>query len=339
MSLAAEITLPRRRRGRQSTASQAQYDANVAAFCEAILQIRSTLDFDVSSRGWAYIFENRGVITKDELDACQDLINECRKNGMLPLDICAADETRTFENIEQVDETTPAEEARYILADARRAHLRYRPRSFWEFQDCYVQMVVEKIDLKSLFGPVCAQFHVPIANAKGWSDLNLRADMMRRFGEWQDRGKQPVLLYCGDFDPAGINISRCMADNLADLAGAVGWHPEHLIINRFGLNRDFIDEHGLTWIDNLITGSGVCLSRSTHPDHGRPYVQNYIRQHGVRKVEANALVVRPEAGRALCRDAVLQYVDLDGAAEFHRVTQERRELVAAEVARLMREHE
>jgi hypothetical protein len=37
-------------------------------------------------------------------------------------------------------------------------------------------------------------------------------------------------------------------------------------------------------------------------------VQNYIKQFGVRKVEANALVVRPEAGRDLCRAAINQYV-------------------------------
>jgi hypothetical protein len=51
--------------------------------------------------------------------------------------------------------------------------------------------------------------------------------------------------------------------------------------------------------DNLITGSGECLSDTGHEDHHKPYVRDYIDRFGERKVEANALVVAPEAGRGL----------------------------------------
>ena len=88
--------------------------------------------------------------------------------------------------------------------------------------------------------------HIPFANAKGWGDLNVRADMMRRFQEWEDQGKGCVLLYCGDHDPGGLHISGFLRSNMADLADAVGWSPDHLEINRFGLNYDFIQEQGLT---------------------------------------------------------------------------------------------
>ena len=36
----------------------------------------------------------------------------------------------------------------------------------------------------------------------------------------------------------------------------------------------------------------------------------------MRKVEANALVVNPEAGRALFLDAITKYVDADAPAEY-----------------------
>ena len=42
-------------------------------------------------------------------------------------------------------------------------------------------MTVEKIDIKSLFDPVCAEFSVPLANRGGWSDLNTLGEMMERF--------------------------------------------------------------------------------------------------------------------------------------------------------------
>jgi hypothetical protein len=53
----------------------------VAAFCATLLEVRSRLDFDPGSRGWAYILEGDRLIDKDEIDAAQDLINVCRKSG------------------------------------------------------------------------------------------------------------------------------------------------------------------------------------------------------------------------------------------------------------------
>jgi hypothetical protein len=43
-----------------------------------------------------------------------------------------------------------------------------------------------------------------------------------------------------------------------------------------------------------------------------PIVQDYIVKYGVRKCEANALVVRPKEARKLCRAAIIKYLH-DGA--------------------------
>jgi hypothetical protein len=161
--------------------------------------------------------------------------------------------------------------------------------------------------------------------------------MMRRFAHWEARGKQCVLLYCGDFDPGGLQISGFLQKNFADLANAVGWRPDNLIIDRFGLNYDFIQEHNLTWIDNLETGSGQHLDHQDHRDHDKAYVQDYIRSYGVRKAEANALVVRLDAGRELCRRAILKYIDGGLVAAYEERLTSAREEVRQEVARLIEE--
>jgi hypothetical protein len=306
--MSAKIVLPRRNPGRQSAQAQAKYERELERFCEAIRQIQSTLDFKVSSRGWCYILEEHGL-RKGDFDSAQVLINACRKSGDLPLDICAEDEARAFENLEYIDHENPEDYAQGIIDNLQSEHLLYAPISAWSEQRHYVEMLVEKVDLKSLFAEVCRGFHVPIANTGGWSDLNLRAEMMRRFAEWEFKGKRCVLLYCGDHDPGGLAISKTLRSNLEDLADTVGWSPENLVISRFGLNADFIEAQGLSWIDNLATANGKYpLNDRRHPDHGKPYVQDYLRRFGARKVEANALVVRPEAGRNLCREAILKYV-------------------------------
>ncbi len=329
-----EIVLPVRRRGRQSDAAKLDYERQAEDFCNALIQFQSTLDFKMSARGWAYWLEPYGV-AKGDFDKVEKQINECRKSGKLPIDFTLEDSTREFENLERIDGTDPEEEASTVISYVNNAQQNYYPVSFWDNQEFFVQMLVEKIDLRSLFGPVCADYAVPIANAKGWADINSRANMMRRFAEWEGQGKQCVLLYCGDHDPGGLIISDALRSNMADLTGAVGWSPAKLIINRFGLNLDFIEEHGLTWIDNLVTGSGKKLNELDHPDHDKPYVQNYIRQFGVRKVEANALVARIGPARDLCRKTILQYVDEDVIEEYRKDLADQREECRIEIRKLI----
>jgi hypothetical protein len=327
--------LPRLGRGRPSPAARAAYDAEVEAFCARILEINSTLDFEVGSRGWGYILEGDGTVNKGDFDLVQQLINDCRKSGLLPINICAEDGKRSADGIERLDDTDIEGEADWAFEQIREAHLYYRPISFWDELDVYVEVAVEKSDLKSLFSKVTSEFHVPIQNVGGWGDLNVRASMMRRFREWEDKGKQCVLLYCGDHDPGGLQISSFLRANLWEMSRSVGWAPQRLIVDRFGLDYDFIEANGLTWIDNLETGSGKSLADPKHTDHFKPYVQDYLKRFGVRKVEANALVVRPEAGRELCRQAILKYVPSTAVADYDkRLAAIREELRLAILARI-----
>jgi hypothetical protein len=126
------------------------------------------------------------------------------------------------------------------------------------------------------------------------------------------------LLYCGDHDPSGLDISGSVISDIEGLSGATGYSPDGLIVDRFGLNFDFIQAEGLSWSDNLVTSSGEDLASPKHPDHLKHYVQRYLSEFGARKVEANAIVVRPEAGRDLCLDAIRRYVPDDALAEFER---------------------
>ena len=313
LSTPDRIVIPRRARGRLSPAAEHAYQQQLVSFAAAIKAISQRLDFKVSSRGWCYLLEPHGLV-KGDFDLGQELINHCRKTGLLPLDICADDSARTFFGVEYLDDE-PEKEVEWRWNSITQWLESYTPVSFWDFQSCYVQMVVEKIDLRSLFEPVCAEYLVPIANARGWSDLNLRGGMMTRFKEHEEAGRRPVLLYCGDHDPAGLRISDSLRSNMEELSVAVGWRPDNLIIDRFGLNADFIEANGLTWIDNLLTGSGKDLASPKHPDHHQPYVKTYLERFGARKVEANALVVAATAGRELCRSALLKYIETDPILE------------------------
>lgn len=290
-------------------------------FANQITAISDQIGFKISSRGWCYQLEGFGLINKSQFNRIETLINECRQMGLVPIDFTAEEEGRRFSGVEVPDEDTPAEHLAYIVERIGRCETSWIP-DWWDGEEYYIQMLVEKIDLKTLFGPVCETFHIPIATSKGWSSMLQRAEYARRFKEAEERGLKCVLLYCGDHDPDGLRISQFVLLNLVDLArivwedGTEGYVPDKLTIDRFGLNYDFITENNLTWIDNLITGSGRNLASPDHNNYHQLYVQNYLQNYGARKCEANALVVRPEQARTLCRQAIERYLGADAEGRF-----------------------
>jgi hypothetical protein len=304
------------------------YDAQVEAFIDRLHEIQSRLDFKVGTRGWCYLCENEGMIGKSEFSRLQGLLGDWRKSGRLPIKFCADDDKRAPENLEEIDDESPDVFAGGYAEHAANCAGLYNPISFWDYQDVYLEMAVEKSDLRSLFAKVCARYSVPIWNAGGWSDINSRADLMERFKYHEAAGRRCVLLYCGDFDPAGLLIGETILKNLKDLEAAVGWSPDNLTIDRFGLNIDFIRANKVSWVEGLETGSGKYnLEDPRHPDHKKPYVQDYLKKYGARKVEANALVARHEAARELCREAILKYIDEDGIERYEEELEEEQQKV------------
>jgi len=61
-----------------------------------------------------------------------------------------------------------------------------------------------------------------------------------------------------------------------------------------------------------------------------------VASDGSRKVEANALVVRADAARALLRRTILKYLPADAPDAYRAALEPHRERVRAEVLRLLR---
>lgn len=299
----------------------------MAAFAEQLEKIGERAGFKISARGWCYQLEGFGLVNKSQFDFVEEQINRCRKRGFLPVDFVAEEEARQFSGIENPTTASPENYMKQYLDAAMECEKYYTP-DWWDGEEYYIQMVVEKIDLKTLFTPVCREYHIPIATSKGWSSITQRAEYAKRFKQAEEMGLKCVLLYCGDHDPDGLRIGDFLRKNIRDLSrirwtdGTEGYDPSDLIIDRFGLNYDFIEENSLTWIENLITGSGKNLASPLHPNFRLPYVQDYLRKYGERKCEANAIVVRPEAGRDLCRRIIEGYLGSGALDRFRKKRQE-----------------
>jgi len=322
----------------------ARREAELAEFSANLLRIGETIGFKVSARGWCYELEGFRLIDKDNFDRVESIVNECRDKGYLPVDFVPEDAPRVFKGVEEPTEEPPVGYMKRYLEGALRCQEWYTP-DWWEDEEYYIQMVVEKVDLMTLFEPVCKEYHIPIATGRGWSSKLQRALYARRFKEAEEAGLNCVLLYCGDHDPDGLRISDFLRKNLWDLRNVhfhdeyrgynpgggiyksgilISDEPERLIIDRFGLNYDFIINHTLTWIDNLKTNKKTLpndLSDPAHPNHHMQYVQEYLSKYGVRKCEANAIVTIPDVARELCANAIKNYLGRDVLDRFEEKRQ------------------
>lgn len=294
-------------------------------FSHTLKEMQRGINFKVSSRGWCYLMEQAGYINKSQFNKVDMAINRCRKEGYLPVDFVAEEAARAFTGVEKPSDGTVQDTLEWMLRDVLDGAKYFIP-DWWEGEEYYIQILVEKIDLKTLFTPICRKFKIPIANAKGWSSILQRAEYARRFKEAEQAGLKCVLLYCGDHDPDGLRISDTIRKNLYDLQdiswkdGEIGYDPSNLIIERFGLNYDFIVKNNYTWIDNLITGSGMDLASASHKNNKLPYVRQYLKEIGERKCEANAIVTTPDAAEGLIIDEIQRWLGEDALDRFQAKT-------------------
>lgn len=293
------------------------YVRRLMAFAKEIkaMDARRSKRVKYSSRGWCYLFEGLGLIDKGEFSKAQKAMNDCRKKGFLPIDFVVEDQdiTRRFAGIHEAADPTVLlkrlrEEVKEVLKE-----LPTQTTDYWEGEEYYVMMCCEKGDIRNLFKPVCDEYHVPIVNSKGWYPILLRAHIATLSRKGEKRGLRPVLLLFYDHDIAGLKITETFRKGLYDVSGGTGWSPKNLEIYRFGLNADDIKKYGLSWIENLKTGSGK------DPNWNRKDVKAYVRMFGRRKCESNALFKSDEtleAGEKMCRDAVERYYGKDALERF-----------------------
>lgn len=336
MSKKIYIKLPEK--GGKSREGRSMYNLELKEFAKSLIEIDKLLKDKVTARGWCYLLEGFNIITKNQFNSCQGIIKRCRRSGYLPMDFVDADKSRKFHNVEDltVDYIDPKEFIYDCLKETKEMYKYKDDVAFWKTQKYYIQMMVEKIDVLNLFKDTCEKYHIPIANTKGWTDLNSRYYLALRFKEAEEMGLQPVFLYYGDFDPAGFLISDTWTNNLRKVEKSAKWNPKNLIIDRFGLNYDFIEDNKILWIDNLTTGKGRNLGElydkykvGTLGKKERIYKYEieYIEKYGKRKCEANAIL--PIRNKAIdnCEKKIKEYLGENPHKKYNKKINKRQQEV------------
>lgn len=108
---------------------------------------------------------------------------------------------------------------------------------YWERQNTYVEVWVEKDALSSVIERPCNELRVPYMPCKGYLSASEAWRAGRRFMEHAEAGRQCVMIHLGDHDPSGIDMTRDNGDRLEIFA------EQGIEVRRIALNMDQVQQY------------------------------------------------------------------------------------------------
>jgi len=84
----------------------------------------------------------------------------------------------------------------------------------WADQNSYVEVMVEKQALEGVLLPVCRALDVPFTANKGYSSSSAMYEASKRYLARAEAGKELFVIYLGDHDPSGMDMSRDVGERL-----------------------------------------------------------------------------------------------------------------------------
>ena len=108
----------------------------------------------------------------------------------------------------------------------------------WEGQSNYVEIWCEKDALASVLEPVANRYHLNFLANRGYSSSTAVYDSAQRMVCADENGQLPIVLYLGDHDPSGMDMTRDIRDRLEIMTdGAV------VDVRRLALNYDQVIQY------------------------------------------------------------------------------------------------
>src|SRR5690606_30248441 len=107
---------------------------------------------------------------------------------------------------------------------------------WWEGQENYVEVWIEKDALVGVVERPCNRHRVRYFSCRGYSSQTEQYNAGKRFYDMSSQGKNCIVLHLGDHDPSGIDMSRDNQDRL-DM-----FSESNVTLHRIALNMDQIEE-------------------------------------------------------------------------------------------------
>lgn len=184
--------------------------------------------YNLSLRQLYYQFVARGLLANTEPNykrlGC--IISDARLAGLIDWDHI---KDRTRQTVENSHWSSPAS----ILNSAARS---FRI-DLWEGQPNHVEVMVEKQALEGVLLPVCTDHDVPFTANRGYSSSSSFYEIGQRLYDKANEDKELHIIYLGDHDPSGIDMTRDVEERLELFAETT------VTVHRVALNMDQVEKY------------------------------------------------------------------------------------------------
>lgn len=228
------------------------------------------------------------------------MMTQARMDNLIPWE-ALEDRHRHF-----YDLTGYIDPGQYVRTELRYFLNQYK-LDLMEDQGIYLELWLEKDALSRAFIRIAEKYSVPVVVCKGFSSTTFQKDYVDRIAPYIDKGKRPVILHWGDFDPSGISARDSVRDKLQNEFGVYD-----LQVIAGGLNIEHIQEYNLPNVTNAIK-----------PGDSR--ARKHVQKYGYTAVELDALP--PQVLRMEVEASIQQLIDLDKVNDRIRLQQQQREKV------------
>ena len=245
----------------------------------SILREYQAENYDLSLRQLYYQMVARGYIENSQksYNRLGELVNDARLAGYIDWEMI---KDRGRETISLPHWKTPGD----IIKDAAKQFALDK----WKEQPNYIEVMVEKQALEGVLIPVCNSLDIKFTANKGYSSASALYETGQRLYKQLIAGKNVYILYLGDHDPSGIDMTRDIYERLSMFS------YNHIEVKRLALNMDQIK---------------VLQPPENPAKETDSRYSSYIEKYGLASWELDA--IEPRALARIVIDAVESLLDPD----------------------------
>ena len=318
----------------------------LVATMNRILREYQRQGYDLSLRQLYYQLVSKNIITNEEKSYKRigSILSDARLAGLVDWDMIV---DRGRECVENNHWSSPS-----AIVNACAKQFRF---DTWANQPWHVEVMVEKQALEGVLEPVCRTLDIPFTANKGYSSSSAMHEAGKRIKSKLDAGRNICVIYLGDHDPSGIDMSRDVEDRLKIFSGYRFWapskdedeDPEFYRKAKETLNARYFERYRNSEYDGLeFTVERAALNMDQIQQYNPPpnpakvtdsRAEGYIRKFGNESWELDAL--EPSVLARLVEEIVDRYRDEDLYAAAIERQDEARDKISNVAARLEQDEE
>lgn len=222
---------------------------------------------------------------RQEYQKLSQIVKQARLDKYIPWE-AIEDRNRALHSYSMYD--TPADFIRKETAN----YLKGFSRDLQDRQGYYLEIWIEKDALATIFTRAAEEYSIPVAICKGYTSVTMLHSYIQRIKKpCLHKGRQPVILYFGDFDPSGVQMLQATKETLEQDMGRPG-----IIYHRAALNEEDIEQYNLPAAPDALKPQD-------------PRARDFVNKYGNISVELDAL--HPEIIINKTKEAIQNFMDME----------------------------